>query len=81
MLRWPAPIYIRLGYVFHSRFSAESIQPISMIFDILHEDGATLRKCYYFVVGIKTLKISAYVENRIFTKNVGNFETLRQIYL
>ena len=48
MLRWPAPIYMRLGYVFHSRFSAESIQPISMIFDILHEDGATLRKCYLF---------------------------------
>ena len=34
-----------------------------------------------FFVGIKTFEISAYVEKHIFTKNVNNFETLRQIFL
>ena len=34
----------------------------------------------YFLVGIKTLEISAYIYNRIFTKNVNNFEVPRQIF-
>ena len=35
----------------------------------------------YFLIGMKTLEISAYVYNRIFTKYVNNFKTLRQIFL
>ena len=34
----------------------------------------------YFPVGIKTFEISAYIKNRIFTKNVDNFEIPRQIF-
>ena len=41
LLRWLEPIYMRVGYVFESRFSAGTISPISMIFGIL-------RKCYSF---------------------------------
>ena len=37
----------------------------------LIKNDATLRKSYLFV-GIKTLEISAYFYNRIFTKNVSN---------
>ena len=33
-LRWPEPIYMRVGYVFDLRFSEGKIQPISMIFGI-----------------------------------------------
>ena len=33
-LRWPEPIYMRVGYVFDLRFSEWKIQPISMIFGI-----------------------------------------------
>ena len=36
-LRWPVPIYMRVGYVFDSRFSEWKIQPISMIFGILNK--------------------------------------------
>ena len=35
----------------------------------------------YFLIGIKTFEISAYVQNLFFTKNVNNFETLTQIFL
>ena len=35
----------------------------------------------YFLIGIKTFEISAYVKIGIFTKIVNNFETLRQIFL
>lgn len=31
-LGWPEPIYMHFGYGFISRFSAGTIQPISMIF-------------------------------------------------
>ena len=34
----------------------------------------------YFLVVIKTFEISAYIYNRIFTKNVNNFETQRRIF-
>ena len=37
----------------------------------LIKNDATLRKIYLFV-GIKTLEISAYFYNHIFTKNVSN---------
>ena len=37
MLRWFVPIYMRVGYVFDSRFSEGKIQPISMIFGILNK--------------------------------------------
>ena len=36
-LRWPDPIYMRVGYVFNLRFSEWKIQPISMIFGILNK--------------------------------------------
>ena len=36
---------MRVGYVFESRFSAGTVQPISMIFGTLNiENDATLRK-------------------------------------
>ena len=37
-LRWPEHIYMRVGYVFESRFSAGKIQPISMTFGILTKE-------------------------------------------
>ena len=36
--RWPEPIYMRVGYVFESRFSTGTISPISMIFSILNKE-------------------------------------------
>ena len=36
-LRWPVPIYMRVGYVFDLRFSEWKMQPISTIFCILNE--------------------------------------------
>ena len=35
-LRWPEPIYLQVGYVFKSVFSAATIQPISISFGILN---------------------------------------------
>ena len=35
---------------------------------------------FNFIVSIKTFEISAHIFNRIFTKNVNNFEILRQIF-
>ena len=43
-LRWPEPIYLRAGYVFESRFSAEMIQPISTILGILNEEWSNFKK-------------------------------------
>ena len=36
-LRWPVPIYMRVGYVFDSRFWEWKIQPISTNFCILNK--------------------------------------------
>ena len=36
-LRWPEPIYMRVGYVFDLRFSEWKIQPISVMFGILNK--------------------------------------------
>ena len=36
-VRWPEPIYMRVGYVFDLRCSEWKIQPISMIFGILNK--------------------------------------------
>ena len=33
-IRWPEPIYMRVGYVFDLRFSEGKIQLISMMFGI-----------------------------------------------
>ena len=53
-----------------------------MIFGILNKEWWIFKKMLsIFFVGIKALEISAYVENRIFIKDVNNFETLRQIFL
>ena len=37
-LRWPEPIYMHVGYVFESHFSAGTIKPISMIFGVVNEE-------------------------------------------
>ena len=34
----------------------------------------------YFLIGLKTFEIPAYIWNLIFTKNENNFEILRQIF-
>ena len=53
-----------------------------MIFGIHNKEWSNVKKnVIYFLVGIKTFEISAYVKNRIFTKNVSNIEILRQIVL
>ena len=42
---WPEPIYMPVGYVFESRFSAE--KPISMIFGILNKEGSNFKKLLF----------------------------------
>ena len=46
-LKWPEPIYMRVGYVFESRFSAEMILPISMIFGILNKEWSNVKKLLF----------------------------------
>ena len=36
-LRWPEPVYMRVGYVFDPRFLEWTSQPISIIFRILNK--------------------------------------------
>ena len=43
-LRWPEPIYMRVGYVLEWRFSAGMIYPISMIFGILNKEWSDFEK-------------------------------------
>ena len=38
---------MRVSYVFESRFSAEMIQPISMIFGILNKEGSNFKKLLF----------------------------------
>ena len=71
---------MRAGYVFDLRFLEWKIQPISMIFGIPNNEWWNFKKCYCFFVDIKSFEISAYIENRIFTKNVNNFDIPRQIF-
>ena len=53
---------MRVGYVFESRFSAGTIQPISMIFGILNKECWNFKKMFfYFIVRIKTFEVSAYI--------------------
>ena len=59
-LRWPEPIYMRVGYVFESRFSAGMINRFLRFLASFIKNGRTLRKCY-FLVGIKTFEILAHV--------------------
>ena len=47
LLRWPEPIYMRVGYVFESRFSAGMIKPISMIFGILYKKCSNFKKMLF----------------------------------
>ena len=56
-LRWPEPIYMRVGYVLKPRFSAGKIWPISMIFASSIKNETVI----YFLVGLKPFEISAYV--------------------
>ena len=55
-----------------------------MIFGILSKEWSLVElyeNVTYFLVVIKTVKILAYINNCIVTKNVNNFETLQQIFL
>ena len=53
-----------------------------MAFGILNKEWSNFKETViYLLVGIKIFEISAYFENRIFTRNVNNFETLGQIFL
>ena len=47
LLRWPEPIYMRVGYVFESRFSEGVIQPISMIFGVLNKEWPNFEKIVF----------------------------------
>ena len=47
LLRYPEPIYLRVGYVFESSFSAEMIQPISMSFGILNKEWSNFKKMLF----------------------------------
>ena len=51
-LRWPEPIYMRVGYVFESRFTAGKIQPISMIFGILNKEWPKFKKMFFTVLQV-----------------------------
>ena len=54
-----------------------------MIFGILSREWSLveLENVAHFLVIIKTVKILAYINNCILTKNINNFETLWQIFL
>lgn len=68
-LRWPGPVYLRVGYVVEPRFSARTISPISIILASLIKNGWSLRKCYFFfLVAIKTYEISAYLKPHFYEK-------------
>ena len=43
----PETIYMRIGYVFESRFSAGMIQPISIIFGILNKEWSNFKKMLF----------------------------------
>ena len=60
-----------VDYLFEWRFSARTIESISMI----NEWRMVSLEQYAidFLVGIKTSKISAYISNLILTKSVNNF--------
>ena len=60
-LRWPEPVYMCVGYVFDSRFSDRTIQPISMIFSVLNMMMELKENFIHFLVGIKTFEISVYI--------------------
>ena len=53
LLRWPEPIYMRVGYVFESRFSAGMIKPISMIFGILYKKCSNFKKMLFIFLLVK----------------------------
>ena len=49
-------MYIHVGYVFESHFSAGTIQLISMIFGILNKEQCNSKKILFiFFVGIETV--------------------------
>ena len=78
--KWPESTYRRVGYLFESGFLEGITKRFLYILVSLIKNGGTLRKCYLILYSIKTFEISAYIFNRIFTKNVNNFEILRQIF-
>ena len=47
ILRWPEPIYLRVGYVFESGFSAGMTEPISMIFGMLSKEWSKFKKMLF----------------------------------
>ena len=49
-LRCRKPIYMRVGFVLESRFSAEMIWPISMIFGILNKEWSNFKKMLFILL-------------------------------
>ena len=45
-------IYLRVGYVFESRFSTGMIQPISMIFGILNKEWSNFKKMLFIFLQV-----------------------------
>ena len=77
-LRWPGPIYMPIGYVFQSGFSAGMIEPISMIFGILNKEWSNFKKkfsCRYKNVW----DIGICLKPHFYKKY--NFEAYKIIYL
>ena len=55
-LRWPEPICLRNGYIFESRFLAEKIKKISLIFGSGKEKCSNFKKMLFILQS--TIKIS-----------------------
>ena len=79
-IRWPVPLYVRVGYDLIRVFQNERFNRFLLFFASLINNNGTLRKFIFFLIGIKTFEISAYIFNIIFTKNENNFEIPRQIF-
>ena len=78
-LRWPEPIYMRVGYVFKLRFSAERFNRFLWFFASSIKNGRTLRNCCLFYSWYKNVwDISICLEPHFYEKkNVNNFATLK----
>ena len=73
----PNLFYLRVDYVFESCFSIGIVQRISMIFAILNKEWSNFKKMLFIFLQVKKRLRYRLCKNRLFTKNVNNFETLR----
>ena len=80
--KWPEPIYRRVELVmFLNRVFLEGITNRFLYIFVLNKERWNFKKMLFnFLVSIKTFEISAYIFNRIFTKNVNDFKILRKIF-